>query len=175
LGLRAAWEVDDVPFLWCGLVIRLLGPTSKDIAGCGSVSILARPLCSLSCSPMDKRTLPRAFHRVHCPPARLATRSLPSPPPLPPLDRSAQPVQPTAQTQPMQLTGPQKFDSLDAKLAVQKAMVSDVKLIKFTTLFPCAVAACLNMTNAAQVSFDLTFMQYRFSPMCAECMKRPRP
>jgi hypothetical protein len=100
---------------------------------------------------------------------------LPSPPPLPPLDRSAQPVQPTAQTQPIQLTGPQKFDSLDAKLAVQKAMVSESTLIKFTTLFPCAVAACLNMTNAAQVAFDLTFMQYRFSPMCLQCMKMPRP
>jgi hypothetical protein len=71
-------------------------------------------------------------------------------------------MQPTATSQPIQFTGPQKFDSLDAKLAVQKAMMSDIKLIKFTTLFPCAVAVCLNRTNAAQVSFDLTFMQYRF-------------
>lgn len=92
-------------------------------------------------------------------------------PPLPPLDRSAPPQQ---SAQPV-LTGTQRLDSLEAKLAVQKSMVDSVIPVRMSTPLPCSVAPCLNYTSVAYVSFDLTFMQYRFSPMCPECIKRPRP
>ena len=88
---------------------------------------------------------------------------------LPSLDRSAQPA-----AQPVQL-GPQRLDSLEAKLAVQRSMCNAVLPVKLSALLPCAVAPCLNYTNTAQVSYDLTFGQYRFSPICTDCMKNPRP
>jgi hypothetical protein len=95
----------------------------------------------------------------------------PTSPQLPSLDRGAAPVQPI---QPVQL-GPQKLDSLDAKLALQKSLASDVIPVKFTQQFPCGVHGCLNYTNQGQISFDLTFQMYRISIICPYCMKNPRP
>lgn len=93
-------------------------------------------------------------------------------PALPSLDRTSPPA---AQQQPAQLTGPQRFETLEAKLAVQRSMVNGVIPVKITMPLPCGVAACLNYTSMAQVSYDLTFGQYRFSPICPQCQKRPRP
>jgi len=104
------------------------------------------------------------------PPRPHVTQSaLGSGPPLPALDRS---VQPPAQPQ---LTGPQRLDSLESKLAVQRSMVNEIKLIKITALLPCSVHPCLNLTSTAQVGYDLTFQNYRFSPMCPECLTTKRP
>jgi hypothetical protein len=93
-------------------------------------------------------------------------------PPVPSLDRSAPPAEPQ---QPMPRDLSLKLDSHDAKLAVQKSLASDVIPIKFSQHFPCGVHACLNYTNCGQISYDLTFRQYRISVLCPECMKKPRP
>src|SRR5262245_21855744 len=94
-------------------------------------------------------------------------------PPLPPLDRSAPP--PAAQQSPQQLTGPQKLDSMGAKGAVQRSMVDSIIPVRLSVLLPCAVHPCLNYTNTAQVSYDITYQMYRISVVCPECQKNPRP
>ena len=63
----------------------------------------------------------------------------------------------------------------DPKYAAQKSLASDVIPVRIGDPLPCSVAACLNYTSVANVSFDLSFMQYRFSPICNECTKKPRP
>lgn len=115
---------------------------------------------------MDKRTkLPKLPPRPTAPT---------SPPQLPSLDRSAPPL-PAVQQPPVQLTGPVKLDSLDAKCSVQKSLASDVIPERLNRQYPCGVHGCLNYTNCAQLSYDLTFQMYRISVICPNCMKNPKP
>jgi hypothetical protein len=94
-------------------------------------------------------------------------------PPLPSLDRSAPPSGPAAQ--PVQLTGPQKLDSPEAKCSFQKSLANSIIPVNLGRLFPCSVHPCLNYTNQGQISFDLAFGQYRISIICPECQRVPRP
>src|SRR5690242_7394765 len=87
---------------------------------------------------------------------------------LPSLDRSTPPA---AQQQSPQLSGPVKLETPEQKLAVQKSLSSSVTPIRISNPLPCSVAPCLNYTTVAQVSFDLTYMQYRFAPVCPVCQK----
>jgi len=95
-----------------------------------------------------------------------------SAPALPSLDRSAPPSAPQQQ---VQLTGPQKLDSPEQKLSVLKSMSTSVTPVRLSTLIPCSLHPCLNLTNLGQLTYDLTFSQYKFSGICPSCAKHPKP
>ncbi len=125
---------------------------------------------------MDKKPTPSKLPQL--PPRPISGHQVQSPqpaqllPPLPSLDRSAPPV-PVAQS--VQLTGPQRLDSLEAKLAVQRSMVDSIIPVRLTDPFPCGVHPCINYTNQGTISYDISYGQYRISIICPSCAKHPRP
>ena len=155
--------------IYCNQRIGLLIPLALATARRGLPVFLENTMDKKATLPKLPSHSPVSGHTVQSSqPAQPSTL-----PPLPSLDRSAQPV--PAQQQPTQLTGPQKLDSHEVKLAVQRSMVDSVIPVKLSALLPCGVHPCLNLCNTAQISFDLPFGQYRISIICPECARSPRP